>query len=130
MIDTADLAERLKTDTKRLRSFLRSPKSPYQPVGSGGRYEFTEDDVHTLGELFHDWLSGRASKSTRSPVTPKPRTHEDEDLPVFEEESRPLVFPNINDPRVRAEVRRKQQEAEWRLDQRLLAKGLHITQQR
>jgi hypothetical protein len=56
------------------------------------------------------------------------------DQAVWEEEDaqrgEPLVIPDIRDPRVRAEVRRVAAEQERRLEERLIAAGLHVLQKR
>jgi hypothetical protein len=49
------------------------------------------------------------------------------DRQVWEEEG-PVAIEDIRDPRVRARVQANAQAAEERLNMRLLAAGLHITQ--
>jgi hypothetical protein len=39
------VANRIGTDPKTLRKFLRSPSSPYEAVGQGKRYEFLDLDL-------------------------------------------------------------------------------------
>lgn len=130
MVDTKAVAEELGTDAKILRRFLRQV-GPVETVGSGGRYQFTKADLPHLRELFEKWSKGK--KVTPSPV-PKPRVpvndQEARDRAVWAEESRPIILEDIRDPKVRARVRAIAEEQEKRLEARLLARGLHVTQWR
>lgn len=130
MVDTKEVAEHLGTDSKILRRFLRSPACPIKPVGSGGRYRFTSNDLPSLKERFQQWAKGKDVR----PSVIKPRPPVDDQLArdreVWAQERRTIVFENINDPKVRARVRAKAKDQEARLEARLLSKGLHITQWR
>lgn len=130
MVDTKSVAEHLGTDAKILRRFLRSAGT-VQPVGSGGRYQFTKADLPHLKEMFDKWAKGKNVKP--SPV-PKPRAPINDqvtrDRLVWAEDPRPIVIEDIRDPKVRARVRAIAAEQEARLNARLLARGLHITQWR
>ncbi len=71
-----------------------------------------------------------------SPPEPKRRTPKanfearpDRDQAVWAEEG-PIDLPDIRNPRVRAEVRRLAEAQSLRLETRLLAAGLHVTQMR
>lgn len=55
----------LGVEAKTLRQFLRSSASTFEAVGSGGRYEFTEDQVPKLKEEFDAWKSGHGSRGTK-----------------------------------------------------------------
>lgn len=130
MVDTKAVAEQLGTDPKILRRFLRSA-GPVVPVGSGGRYTFSKADFPHLKELFDKWAKG---KNVKPSPKPKPRVPANDqaarDRAVWAEDNRPIVIDDIRDPHVRALVRRIAEEQEARLEARLLARGLHITQWR
>lgn len=55
-LSTKDVAEKLETDAKTLRVFLRAIK---HGVGSGKRYEFTAKDVAGLKAKFTKWQAER-----------------------------------------------------------------------
>lgn len=55
-LTTKTVAERLGTDPKTLRVFLRATS---QGVGSGSRYAFTAKDVTPLKAKFTTWLAER-----------------------------------------------------------------------
>lgn len=134
MVDTAEVANQLGTDTKMLRRFLRSKASPVKPVGSGARYRITRDDMPAIEESFKAWAKNRPITTVPRPrrdPTPIVAQSRDEKVWAEEEEKRgPIVMADIRDPKVRAAVRRKAKEQEDRLMARLLAKGLHISQLR
>lgn len=52
----------LGTDAKTLRQFFRSDASTIEPVGSGGRYEFLEDDVPQITEEFNKWQANKSGR--------------------------------------------------------------------
>lgn len=54
-LTTAEVAEELGTDQKRLRKFLRSNSSPIEPVGQGNRYSITRGQMKTLKKAFDAW---------------------------------------------------------------------------
>lgn len=62
------IANRIGTDAKTFRKWLRSPNSPYKAVGQGQRYEFPKSDLRKIDKQFHAWKD-RPSK----PVNGKPR---------------------------------------------------------
>jgi DNA-binding transcriptional MerR regulator len=127
-VDTKEVASHLKTDPKTLRRFLRSSACTFKPVGSGGRYTFTKADLTELQRGFKEWSKGKNVSPTRLPAPRPPVDDQDaRDRAVWAEEG-PVVLEDIRDPRVRARVRRIAAEQEARLNSRLLAKGLHITQ--
>ncbi|MDO3106508.1 hypothetical protein [Mycobacteroides abscessus] len=57
-LSTKDVAEKIGTNAKTLRVFLRA-SSDYQAVGSGARYSFTPKDVPALKARFTKWLAER-----------------------------------------------------------------------
>lgn len=59
------VATLLGIEAKTLRQFLRSPASTFEPVGSGGRYEFSEDDVPKLKEEFTTWKGAHAARGSK-----------------------------------------------------------------
>jgi hypothetical protein len=131
-MDTAEAAHRLGTTPRMLRQFLRSPMSTFVAVGSGSRYEFDERDVDTLRKRFSEWQGAGKPKpvNVSAPKPAKPNRGDKQkemDRQVWEEEG-PVAIEDIRDPRVRARVQANAQAAEERLNMRLLAAGLHITQ--
>lgn len=59
-LSTKAVAERLGTDPKTLRVFLRATS---QGVGSGSRYAFTNKDVAPLKAKFTKWVAERGTAS-------------------------------------------------------------------
>lgn len=49
---TAEVAEEVGTDPKTLRRYLRSEKSPVEPVGQGNRYHITKAQLNKLRKAF------------------------------------------------------------------------------
>lgn len=69
------VATRIGTDPKTLRKFFRSPKSTFEPVGQGGRYEFPKSDLPAIQKAFDAWKDGKPVKSDAArskPTDPKP----------------------------------------------------------
>ncbi|BBZ37090.1 hypothetical protein [Mycobacterium conspicuum] len=66
-LSTKDVAEKVGTDPKTLRVFLRA-SDDYQAVGSGSRYSFISKDVPTLKARFAKWAAERGPASSPSPV--------------------------------------------------------------
>lgn len=60
-LSTKAVAEKLGTDPKTLRVFLRATD---QGVGSGSRYAFTAKDVAPLKAKFTKWVDERKSPKT------------------------------------------------------------------
>lgn len=131
-MDTRAVAEELGTDVKALRRFLRSDMSSVEPVGSGGRYVFTSEQIPTLKAEFDNWTQANAQVT---PVTPAPkkrkgkRAQAEIDAEVWDEEGA-IIMPDIRNPEIRRAVRVKAEAREARLTQMLMAAGLHISQQR
>ncbi len=131
-MDTTAVAAHLGTTPRKLRQFLRSDASTYVAVGSGARYDFTDDDLATISRRFADWSGSPTPTPAPVPVRPSAaisgrRSQRDIDAEVWAEEG-PVDMPDIRNPAVRAAVRRVAEAQEARLDQQLLAAGLHITQ--
>jgi len=135
-MDTAQAAELLGTNARQLRVFLRSAHSTFVPVGSGARYDFTDREIPTLKKRFEAWQKAGKPRPTASnaKADPKPSrkslklsTREIRDRKVWEEEGL-VVLPDIRDPRVRARALADARAAEDRLELRLMAVGLHVSQ--
>lgn len=132
-MDTRAVADQLGTDPKTLRRFIRSNACPFDAVGAGGRYDFTPADVTAMADPFRAWSAGtdapKPKAAPKAPRTRRAKTQAEIDAAVWAEEG-PVVLPDIRDPHVLAEVRRLGAERAARLDERLLAAGLHISQHR
>lgn len=124
-MDTSAVAAHLGTTPRKLRQFLRSDASTFAAVGSGARYDFTETDLPTLATRYAAWSGTKAPTPAPMPVA-APRD-DSADRAVWDEEG-DIELPDIRNPRVRAAVRARAKAQEARLDQMLLAVGLHITQ--
>jgi len=62
-LSASDVAEKLGTDAKTLRQFLRADGT-YKPVtapGGRGRYAFSAGDVAKIRPLFKKWVAERAA---------------------------------------------------------------------
>lgn len=59
------VATLLNIEAKTLRQFLRSSASTDEPVGSGGRYEFTEEDVPRIKTEFEKWRAEHAARGSK-----------------------------------------------------------------
>lgn len=59
-ITTREAADKVGTDPKTLRVFLRA-STDYEAVGSGSRYSFTAKDIPTLKSRFNKWEKERAA---------------------------------------------------------------------
>lgn len=57
-LTTREVAEKVGTDPKTLRVFLRASKD-YEAVGSGSRYAFTAKDVAPMKAKFAKWADER-----------------------------------------------------------------------
>ncbi|WP_124712548.1 hypothetical protein [Mycolicibacterium nivoides] len=65
-LSTKDVADKVGTDPKTLRIFLRA-SDDYEAVGSGSRYSFTAKDVPTLKTRFNKWQAEReAAKNAKA----------------------------------------------------------------
>lgn len=59
VISAKGAAHRMGVDARVIRKFLRSNDSPFEPVGQGHRYEFTEADFVKLMKKFAKWNEKR-----------------------------------------------------------------------
>lgn len=59
-LSAKQVATKLGTDAKTFRRFLRSNACTVEPVGQGGRYEFSTKDVGSLKDQFSSWRNGKA----------------------------------------------------------------------
>lgn len=138
-MDTRAVAEALGTNPRVLRQFLRSPQSTFKAVGSNQRYDFKPEDMPMMKKRFDAWAVGKSNtapeaslKSVVTVPTPAPRitpSPVNRDKAVWDEEG-DVVLPDIRIPAVRRAVRMAEAARVRRLDERLLAAGLHITQWR
>ena len=134
-MNSRDVASYVGTDPKTLRRFLRDKSSAFQPVGSGGRYEFTTDDLPDIKAGFEVWITTQKVKSVEdrpravARVKSTRRTQQQADADVWATEG-DVVLPDIRNPRVREAVRAEANRRAARLDEMLLAAGLHISQWR
>jgi hypothetical protein len=137
-MDTKEAAKQVGTTPRVFRVFLRSPISTFVAVGSGARYEFTEDEMPMLKKRFAEWrmqskVKGGSPAKRPAPretvITPRvPRKPSQQDLEVWQEEG-PVVLEDIRNPAVRARVLADARAAENRLMMALLAAGMHVSQQ-
>lgn len=126
-MNTREVAEALKTDPKRLRRFLRSDVT-YRNAGQGGRYEFTEKDLPTLRKRFDAWQNGKPSSPAKGdPDRPARRRRRGKD-------EVPAMGVEIATKKLSTTEREKRdklsRERVDRLEERLRAAGLHISQSR
>lgn len=128
-MDTKTIATMLGTETKILRRFLRDPRSSFKSVGSGARYEFTEDDIPELSKRFQEWQSNKQASRAVTPVRhlDTVQSQRQRDEAVWEEEG-PVVIEDIRIPCVRRRIRETAAAQEARLNELLMSKGLHISQ--
>lgn len=72
MLTTREVAEKLGTDPRTLRRFLRAKD---KGVGTGARYEFEPRDIAPLKKSFTSWDKARAEENanTAAPKKGRPR---------------------------------------------------------
>jgi hypothetical protein len=131
-MDTKEAADKIGTTPRRLRQFLRSKKSTYVAVGSTSRYDFEETEIPELERRFKRWADGKVQPMPKHEAgAVKAASREERDKQVWAAEtfagSVPILA-DLRDPGVLARVRRIARAQEDRLNQLLLAKGLHISQ--
>ena len=72
------VATRIGTDAKQLRKFFRDPKSGYDAVGQGGRYDFPEAELVKIKTAFDAWNATKVRRvrkpSSGVPIVPTTRT--------------------------------------------------------
>jgi len=74
-LSTAQVAEKLGTDARTLRKFLRSDACKVESVGKGSRYELDAKSVPTLRKQFTAWSAAVADKKTDAPAPAEVSTH-------------------------------------------------------
>lgn len=62
-LSTAEMAERLDTDPRTLRRFLRSDSSPVERVGKGNRYHVPASTFRTLKKAFTKWNESHTAQA-------------------------------------------------------------------
>lgn len=120
-MNTRQAAEALGTDSKRLRRFLRADPT-YRNAGQGGRYEFAEKDLTTLKKRFDAWVV----KTAKSEPTRAPRRRGNREIPAMDESILGRALTSTE----REERDKRSRERVDRLEERLRAAGLHVSQAR
>lgn len=123
-MNAAETAAELKTEAKILRRFLRADAN-YANAGAGGRYVFSPEDLPQLRERFNAWLGDKAAKAPAKPKVIKNATPAD-DIAAQRLPRRILGRKLYASERTRREAIGAARAE--RLDQMLLAAGLHISQ--
>lgn len=123
-MNAKEAADKIGTDAKTLRRFIRSGKSTFRPVGSGDRYEFEEKDIPTLRKRFEEWRSGTTKVTKRQgSSTVKVTKFVDQDEPM------PVSMLGKQMTRAQREARDVASRARVdRLEAQLRASGKHISQ--
>lgn len=62
-LSAKQVARRIGTEAKILRKFFRDPKSGYEAVGQGGRYDFDPADLPEIQKKFDAWNAGKARRN-------------------------------------------------------------------
>lgn len=128
-MNTREMAEKLDTDPKRLRRFLRADAT-YRNAGQGGRYEFTDKDVPTLRKRFAAWVekTAKAAEAKASASTaPRARRRVKGEVPPMSSDIAKIPAGKLTKAQ-RAERDRHSRARVDRLEERLKAAGLHISQ--
>jgi len=124
-VNAQQAAEKIGTDAKTLRRFIRSPKSTFRAVGSGGRYEFDEKDIPTLRKKFNEWRETPSTKGKQK------ETSDTVKLAKFKDNDTPLPVSVLGRRMTRGERERRDALSRARVDrleERLRASGKHISQ--
>lgn len=124
-MNTRQMADKLETDPKRLRRFLRADPT-YRNAGQGGRYEFDDKDVATLKKRFSAWLEKTAKDAAAKAKPTGPRRVKGEIPPM------PANIANVPAGRLtKAQREERDQLSRQRVDRleaRLMAAGMHVSQ--
>lgn len=99
-MDSTQAARELNISPRQLRRFMRANPT-FAPVGMGGRYTFSQDDIERI----------RASLPTKKPKDPPEFAWLDQ-TPGF-------TLAEVRDPRMRREVLEQRRERQRRLNERL-----------
>jgi hypothetical protein len=123
-VNAKEAADKIGTDAKTLRRFIRSGKSTFKAVGSGDRYDFDEKDIPTLRKRFEEWRSGATKSNKRqASSTVKVKKFIDQDEPM------PVSMLSHRMTRSQREARDAASRARVdRLEAQLRASGKHISQ--
>lgn len=128
-MNASEAADKIGTDAKTLRRFIRSPKSTFKAVGSGGRYEFEEKDIPTLRKKFEEW---RESPSRGARLEPNTRIEKStKKVPRFKDSDTPLPVSMLGRSLTRTQRAARDAASRARVDrleERLKASGKHISQ--
>lgn len=127
-MNTREVAEKLGTDPRRLRRFLRSDNT-YRNAGQGGRYEFTDKDIPTLRKRFAAWDESTSKPtSEKSPAVQSSRRSR-ADAPGMDASiaNKPAGKLTRTERERRDKLSRERVD---RLEARLMAAGLHVSQRR
>jgi hypothetical protein len=126
-MDSKEVAAAIGTDPKRLRRFLRADNT-YRNAGQGGRYVFTDRDMPTLKKRFAAWES-KASAAKVGAVADKParRRKGKDEVPAMPENIAIVPAAKLT-TKQREERDRLSRERVDRLEERLRAAGLHVSQ--
>lgn len=81
-LSTKEIAEKLGTDPRTLRKFLRSKQSGVEAVGQGKRYTISQRSVKSLATKFEKW--SKEAKPEQEPLPPEAET-EEEELEIIQE---------------------------------------------
>jgi hypothetical protein len=136
-MNTSEMAQKLGTDQRELRRFLRAdPSYTNAAHTSAGRYNFTDQDIPVLRKRFTAWQSKNVNRKKRvrvvAPVTPA--SVDKVDRPTPSADGTPgLPVDILNRKLFRTERERRDQlsrERAERLDAMLLANGHHLSQLR
>jgi hypothetical protein len=121
-MNTAEVAEQLKTSPKLLRRFLRADPTYMNAANTTDRrYTFEEKDMATLKKRFNKWNDSKPPKRAASTTkAPNEETRDGDTISTKLLRSR--------DPRVRAEIKRRAEARVDNLEVLLKSKGHHISQ--
>jgi len=119
-LTTREVADRIGTDPKTLRRFLRDPKSTFAAAGQGGRYAFTAKELPGLKKRFTAWA--KAEEAARTARAAKAAT---------KAAKAPKASGKVEAPEAPSYTSRELAEARVsRLETMLKASGSHISQHR
>lgn len=93
----------LGTEAKTLRQFFRSPASTVEAVGSGGRYEFREEDIDKIKTEFEAWKSGHASRGNKRAEGGSTKKSRKAEAPTEIEEIEELEIEDLEDEELELE---------------------------
>lgn len=128
-MNAKEAADKIGTDAKTLRRFIRSGKSTFKAVGSGDRYEFEEKDIPTLRMRFEEW---RQSPSRGARLAPNTRSDKGlYKVKKFVDQDEPMPVSMLGKQMTRAQREARDIASRARVDRleaQLRASGKHISQ--